>query len=116
MLQEASTICKDPSILRRLTFAATNLHNDTPGYWDLVAKFGFNTSEAVCADKVKVLLENTQFLDESAFDTDFALLKELSDSSGFEGHSLGIVLISAKEKCGACDGQLLVRADRPSFL
>lgn len=116
MLQEASSICKDPSVLRRLTFAASNLHKDTPKYWDLVAKFGFKLSpENVCSEKVKVLLENAQFLDENAFDTDLTLLKELTNCEGFDGHSLGIVLISAKEICGVCKEKLLVRADRSSF-
>lgn len=34
---------------------------------------------------------------------------------GFQGHPLGIVLISSKEKCGVCGAHLLVREDRPSF-
>ena len=116
MLQEASSICKDPSVFRRLTFAAKSLHTEIPGYWEIVTKFGFKlAAECECSAKVKLLLENTQFLDEKAFDSDPILLKELSDQDGFEGHPLGIVLISAKTSCGLCGGHLLVREDRPSF-
>ena len=98
MLQEASNICKDPSVLRRLTFAATTLHKDTPRYWEIVTKFGFKLShEGGCSSEVKLLLENTRFLDEAAFDRDHTLLKELANQEGFDGHSLGIVLVSAKE-------------------
>ena len=116
MLQEASSICEDTSVLRRLTFAATSLHKDTPRYWEIVTSFGFNSSsESVCSERVKLLLENTHFLDKNAFDTDRALLEELSRQDGFEGHPLGIVLISSKQCCGMCGGHLLVREDRPSF-
>lgn len=116
MLQESSCVCKDPSVLRRLTFAATVLHKDIPNYWDIVTKFGFKlSSENQSSGNVKLLLENLHFVDENAFDKDCNLLKELCLHEGFQGHSLGIVLISSKEKCGACGECLLVREDRPSF-
>ena len=118
MLQEAATICSDISVLRRLSFAAVTLHRDTPRYWELVASFGFLKSSG-CAipssDKVKILLENGKYLDDDAFDTDSHLLREFIQHDGFQGKSLGIVLISAKDKCRFCGGNLLVRADRPSF-
>lgn len=117
MLQEASSICKDPSVLRRIIFAATSLHKETPRYWEIVAKFGFKlSSEGICSsEKVKLLVENTQFLDEKVFDSDHILLQELSKQDGFDGHPLGIVLLSSKESCEMCGGHLLVREDRPSF-
>ena len=116
MLQEASSICEDPSVLRRLTFAAATLHKDTPRYWEIVTDFGFKLlHERVSSGQIKILLENTQFLDEKAFDTDCSLLKELSDLEGFDGHPLGIVLISPKSSCHLCGSHLLVRNDRPSF-
>ena len=72
MLQEASSISEDTSV-PRLTFAATSLHKDTPRYWEIVTSFGFNSSsESVCSERVKLLLENTHFLDKNAFDTDRA--------------------------------------------
>lgn len=116
MLQEASNTCKDPSVLRRLTFAAANLNKDIPNYWNIVTEFGFKkSSETGCRDKVKLLLENIQFLDESAIDSDHILLKELHEHEGINGHSLGVVLISARENCGMCGKHLLVREDRPSY-
>lgn len=118
MLQEASAICSDVSVLRRLSFAAVTLHRDTPRYWELVASFGFLKSSGCVipsSEKIKVLLENVKCLDEDAFDTDSNLLKELIQHEGFQGKSLGIVLISGNHKCKLCGGSLLVRADRPSF-
>ena len=61
------------------------------------------------------MLENVKYLDEDAFDTDSNLLNELIQHEGFQGKSLGIVLISGNNKCKLCGGNLLVRADRPSF-
>ena len=116
MLQEASSVCKDPSVLRRLTFAASNLHQDTPKYWNIVTTFGFKFSEVHCtAEKVKVFLENINFLDENASDSDQFLLKELIEFEGFNGHPLGLVLISSKKICDICGKHLLLREDRPSF-
>jgi hypothetical protein len=74
MLQEAGSLCKDPSVLRRLSFAAATLHKDTPKYWDIVASFGFKlSSESTSSGKVKLLLENLEFLDKNAFDKDHNL-------------------------------------------
>lgn len=118
MLQEASVICSDISVLRRLSFAAVTLPRDTPKYWDLVVSFGFLKSSGFAipsSDKVKVLLENVKYLDEDAFDKDNHLLRELIQHEGFQGKSLGVVLISSNNKCRYCGGNLLVRADRPSF-
>jgi hypothetical protein len=118
MLHEASGVCSDISVLRRLSFAAYSLHRDTPKYWELVTKFSFAKCSG-CAipsiDKVKLLVENVKYLDEDAFNTDSDLRRELMKEEGFQGKSLGIVLISANSKCKLCGGDLLVRADRPSF-
>ena len=79
-------------------------------------KFGFDKlSESGCTEKVKLLLENIQFLDENASDSDTTLLKELIENDGFNGHPLGLVLISPKEICAVCKAHLLVREDRPSY-
>ena len=78
--------------------------------------FGFKTfSESGYTEKVKLLLENIQFLDENASDSDSTLLKELIENEGFNGHPLGPVLISPKERCAVCKEHLLVREDRPSY-
>ena len=37
------------------------------------------------------------------------------DQEGFDGHQLGVVLISPKQSCGLCGERLLVREDRPSY-
>ena len=80
MLQEASAISSDVSVLRRLFFAAVTLHRDTPRYWEIVASFGFLKSsgcEIPSSEKIKVLLENAKYLDEDAFDTNSNLLNKL---------------------------------------
>ena len=118
MLAEASNLCSDVSVIRRLSFAAINIHKDTPNYWEIVTKFGFRTSSSSvspCSEKVKVFMENVEYLDGHAFDHDSDMLRELLQQEGFQGHLLGIVLISSNSTCGACGGQLLLRADRPSF-
>lgn len=86
MLQEASSLCPDVSVIRRLSFAAANLPKDTPRYWELVTKFGFKSlSVSPSSDKVKVLLENVKYLDKEAFDGDSFLLRELLQDDGFQG-------------------------------
>ena len=105
-------------MLRRLTFAAAALHKDTPNYWDLVASFGFlksSESKLPSVEKLKVVLENVNYLEEDAFNTDSQLMKELMQHEGFQGRSLGIILLSTNGKCKLCEGDLLVRSDRPSF-
>ena len=104
-------------MLRRLSFAAYSLHKDTPKYWELATRLSFAKCSgcAIPINEVKVLVENVQYLDEDAFNTDSDLQRELMRVEGFQGKSLGIVLISANNKCKLCGGDLLVRADRPSF-
>lgn len=116
VLEEASTICSDLSVLRRLSCAASTLHKDVPRYWDLVTEFGFqSTEDRSSIEKVQVLLENIQYMDTGTFDSDRCLMKELLDHQGFDGNPLGIVLVSSKKTCNSCTGKLRVRADRPSF-
>lgn len=116
MLQEVVSVCSDPSVVRRLTFAAATLPVDTPGYWEVVTKFGFKSLATVpSTGEVQVLLENIKFLDHGTFDADSSLQKELIEQEGFEGHPLGIVLVSAKTRCKLCQGELQVRSDRPSY-
>jgi len=116
MLQEVSNVTSDPSVLRRLTFAANALPKDTPRYWELVTRFGFQHSSVKFTWKsVKVCMENVKCLDEDAFNDDESLTKELIALEGFQNHSIGIVLISQNNICKACNGKLLVRKDRPSF-
>lgn len=115
MLQEVAQLTDDVSVVRRLSFAASNLNRDTPGYWELVRKFGYKSSLLPPIDKVKLALENISFLDKAAFSTDISLLREMIQVDGFHGHSLGIVLISENSTCKMCGGELRIRRDRPSF-
>jgi len=67
MLQEVSNVTSDPSVLRRLTFAANALPTDTPRYWELVTRFSFQHSSVKFAwESVKVCMENVKCLDEDA--------------------------------------------------
>lgn len=117
MLQEVGSICSDVSILRRLSFAAASIPEDTPRYWEFETKFGFKSSfKTPSAEQVKVILESVKYIDEDAFATDHHLLVEFCSLKGFHGHVvLGIVLISCNNTCKLCGGTLLVRSDRPSF-
>ena len=116
MLQEISSICSDLSVVRRLSFAVATLPRDTPGYWEVVTKFGYRSCSTVpTTAKVQLMLENVDFLDHGAFDPDRSLQKELAEQDGFEGHPLGIVLVSANTICKLCKGELQVRSDRPSY-
>ena len=113
MLQEISAVCTDISVVRRLTFAAVSLPSDTPGYWELVAKFDYRSCATLpLTSEVQVLLEHIDFLDHSAFESDIVLQKELLDQEGFEGHSLGVVFNNI---CKVCQGELQVCSDRPSY-
>ena len=116
MLQEACSLCTDVTSLGRLQFASVNLNKDTPGYWEIVTKFGFRSASAIpSCEKVKLLCENIGYVEDEAFVSKEELKRELLSFEGFQGHPLGIVLISANTKCISCGGALLIRADRPSF-
>ena len=116
MLQEGSSVCPDISVLRRLCFAASTLPKDIPRYWELVTEFGFHSAaETPSVKDIQVLIENICFMEGSALTPDSCLKKELFDHNGFEGHPLGIILISLNEICKMCSGKLRVKADRPSF-
>ena len=116
MLQEASSLTKDVSVLRRLTFAATSLHKDVPRYSELVSRFGFKKNLCpVSEEKLRVFIENVEYLDSGAFIKDRDLFTELIHMEGFQGRPLGIVLISSNNTCKLCKGKLLIRANRPSF-
>lgn len=83
----------------------------------MVTSFGFKkVTEKPTTEKVRVLVENTEFLDHEALILDEELFRELVQHEGFDGHPLGIVLLSSNSICKLCGGNLLVRADRPSFL
>lgn len=116
MIEESSNLTSDVSVLKRLVFAAKNINASAPGYWDLVRRFGFKHSpEKHDSRKVQIFIENLASLDQESFSSDTELLTELYQFEGYHGNPLGIILISNKETCRSCAGNLLVRGDRPSF-
>ena len=115
IMAESSTF--DQSVIRRLIFAAKQIPEETPRYWDMVSSFGFNsTSVGSSVSDVRVMIENLEFMDHKTFLSDRELFKELCMKEGFEKNHLGVVLISSNNTCKTCGGNLLVRKDRPSFL
>ena len=116
-MAQAGEFSPDVSVIKRVLVAAQKIPMDTPQYWDLVTRFAFKyEEEKPTSEMVRVLVENTQSLDCDALKMDDTLLKELLELEGFDGNPLGIVLVSATSICKLCEGNLLVRADRPSFL
>lgn len=117
MFQEVSTVVPDVSVLRRLLFASVHFPKEMPRYWEEVTAFAF-----IGADKepkpteVKVLMENIEFLDQKAFNTDSELYTELRKRTGFQNSPMGIVLVSSNITCLVCGGKLLIRSDRPSSI
>lgn len=109
MLQEVSDISSDVSVFRRLSFAAISLQKDVPKYWELVGKFGFKSPpENLIIEKIKVFFENVEYIDSKALLSDRDLQRELLEFEGFQGHPLGVVLVSAKQNCELYGGKLLI--------
>ena len=117
MFEEASKLCQDVSVLRRLSFAASYLNKETPKYWDIVKAFGYMSSgiQPPESKQVELFMQNLEYLDNSAMEVDHILIQQLQQIEGFQGHPLEIVLISANKTCQLRGGTLLLRADRPSF-
>ena len=105
----------DASVLRKLLFALVHLPDDLPNRWVLALEFARNgMSGTVSADQVRVLSENLLELDAEAFATDNVLTAEILQYPASK--PLGVVLISANDRCGQCESKLLLRKDRPSPL
>ena len=105
MLEEASSICSDVSVVRRLCFVASAFLKI---FLTTVTEFGFQFSaNTPSTEDVQVLLENMSYMEKSAFNRNSCLEKELIDHCGFEGHPLGIILISSNETCNMCSGKLV---------
>lgn len=112
MLRSISEHFKDVSILRKIIFAIVHLPKDTPNYWELVLQFAMKKPPSISIDKFKVLVENLQELDATAFATDKVLLQELMEMQSVKGKPLGLLLISSNQKCLICKSYLLLRKDR----
>ena len=71
MFEEASELCQDISVLRRLCFAAKYLNKETPKYWDFVKAFGSMSMDVKPNSKqVEIFIQNLQYLDNNAFEVD----------------------------------------------
>ncbi len=117
MWEEVASVVPDVTVLRRLLFAAVQIPKSSPKYAEIVREFAFGAYEQKPSpEKIRVLLENLEFLSGKAFDTDKQLLADLVMQKGCQGHPLGVVLVPTNSICKACGGRLVLRADRPSYL
>lgn len=117
MWQDIGDIVPNPSIFRRLFFAASQLPKSTPGYSIIMTDFAFEKCEKKPnPEDTLLLLENVEFLSEQVFLTDKELVKDLCGYEGFKGHPLGVVLVPTNNTCKSCRGDLKIRRDRPSYL
>lgn len=116
MLQEASKVIGEPSVLRRILFATSLLPSDTPKLWEIIAKFSTyqNGLKSPVPSQIKLLTENITFIDKDSLVSDDSLLKELVFMPFGKREHVGLSLISDKEHCESCGGKLLLRSDRPS--
>lgn len=88
-----------------------------PNHWNIITNFGYKHAvNKPSSEKIRILVENTELLDNEAMSLEKDLMKDLIYHEGFLGNPLGIVLISNNKSCKNCGAKLLVRADRPSFL
>lgn len=66
-MEEAVAVCGDVSVLRRIQLEVKQLPIDSPSYWEVVTSFGFkNAARKPSSEKVRVVVENLQFLDSEA--------------------------------------------------
>lgn len=114
MLSSVSKIIKDPSVLRRLLFAVSQLPNDLPNYWNIAVQFATCGNQSyLTPDQAKVLVENLHELDAKAFDTDRELLQQLMELQvSASKPPIGLILISSNKECLLCGSQLQLRKDR----
>lgn len=71
MLSSVSKIVKDPSVLRRLLFAVSQLPNDLPNYWNIAVQFATCGKQSyLTLEQSKIFVENLQELRAKAFNTD----------------------------------------------
>lgn len=119
MWQEVGSALPEIAVLRKLLFASVNIPKQTPHYWEELIEFAYNgrVDKPPDAEKVRVLLENMELLDQMAFTTDDDLKAELlTHKSCIRDKPLGVILISHNSTCKLCGGKLVVRSDRPSYI
>ena len=115
MLGVLAKYIQDVSVIRRLLFAVVFLSPDLPMYWGVVVEFataGKVPRSSVTPDQVKALVENIEYLDATAFQTDLALQREIIFTTIAGKKPLGIPLISPCTSCLLCGSKLQLRNDR----
>lgn len=97
MLSSLPQEVSDPSVIRRLSFAALFYPTSMPSYWESVAEFGMlhSTARNLTPEQVQIFVENLEILDRQAFVSDQDLTNEiigmLRPGSDIP---LGVVLVS----------------------
>lgn len=105
---------EDPGVTRRMVFAASFLSPETPNYWEIVANFCSTPSLTLSPQSVKVKMENIQVFSSDFCLSDHELTRALIElECPVTKQTLGIPLISDKNICLSCSGELLLRRDRP---
>jgi len=92
MFEEAGELCQDISVFRRLSFATNYLNKETPNYWDFVKAFGFMSLE----EKPDSKQAKPSIFEQQCYGSG---LQQMHQLEGFQGHPLGIVLLSANNTC-----------------
>ena len=116
MLAAVSKHIKDVSILRRLLFAISQLPNELPDVWRLAIEFATRYKKGSIKDEttLKLIMENLEEIDPTAFKSDNSLFLELLSSP--MDNPLGVALISPVKECILCGNTLHLRRDRPSAI
>ena len=116
MLSLLNGTVKDPSVFRRLEFAATFYPKSMPKYWERLAPFSVKGGEginSISPEQTQQIIENIQVLDCGALATDTDLMKDIIVGETIGRSSLlGIVLILDRQSCPKCQSKLYFRADR----
>lgn len=111
---------QDPTILRRIIFAAVYLPKELPHYWSVVTEFANQakkSGKSLHPEAVRMALDNLQLINEQVFANDKQLTEEMHAFSILScSNPVGIVLISSKTKCRLCGSKLLIRSDRASHI
>ena len=118
MLSSLQEEVSDPSVIRRLSFAASFYPTSMPNYWKTVAEFGVlhsTSNNNLTPEQVQIFVENLEMLDSETFISDRGLTDEiigmLRPGSDIP---LGVVLVSSRDNCEICGSNLNLRADRAS--
>lgn len=113
MFSQWNQYVKDPSVVRRLAFAANFYPRSMPFYWERCLSFGVKENEPRCTlslESARTLIQNTEAMDREMFVCDDDLVREISKCSDEE--SRGVVLVSPRYTCLECGSKLHIRPER----